>query len=126
MAAPVVQVLEDGERNYTIHVIGEADVTGGTIVDVSTLSANTRFGVPTQLRLDRIQYATDATIKFDWDADTDITFFVAPPGEDTFDYRDEGGINNNAGTGKTGDVLIPAPAAAADYTATLWFTKKFG
>lgn len=125
MAVPTVQVLEDGERNYTIHVVGEADVAGAKIVDVSTLSANTRYGVPTQLRLDRIQYETSATIKFDWDATAGVTFFVAPPGMDTKDYRDEGGINNNAGAGKTGDVVIPAPAGAADYTATLWFTKKF-
>lgn len=125
MAAPVVQTLNDSERNLVIHVIGEADVTGGTIVDISTLNANTRFGVPTSLRLDRIQYETDATIKFDWDANTNVTFFVAPPGTDTKAYRDIGGIPNNAGTGVTGDVLIPAPAGASNYTATLWFTKKF-
>jgi len=124
--AVITQILEDSERNFTVHVIGEADAAGATIVDVDTLSANTRFGVPTALRLDRIQYSTDKTIKFDWDATANITFFVAAPGQDTIDFRDEGGINNNAGTGVTGDVLIPAPAAAADYTATLWFTKKFG
>lgn len=120
------QILEDSERNFTVHVIGEADNAGATIVDVSALSANTRFGVPTSVRLDKIKYATDKTIKFDWDADTDVTFFIAAPGQDVFNYKEDGGINNNAGTGVTGDVLIPAPAAAADYVATLWFTKKFG
>lgn len=124
--AVTTQILEDSERNFVLHVIGEADAAGATIVDVSGLSANARLGVPTSVRLDRIQYDTDKTIKFDWDATADITFFVAAPGQDTKCFKDVGGINNNAGTGVTGDVKIPAPAAAADYSATLWFTKKFG
>lgn len=124
MAAPVVQVLENGDRNYVIHVIGEADVAGGTIVDVSTLT-NSAGETCTKVRLDKIQYETDATVKLDWDATADVTFFVAPPGQDTKSYREFGGINNNAGAGVTGDVLIPAPAASANYTMTLWFRKKF-
>jgi len=125
MAAPIIQVLDDSEKNYVIHVIGIADTVGGTIVDISATSANTRYGVATKLRLDRIQYETDATIKFDWDATANVTFFVAPPGQDDKDYRGVGGINNNAGVGVTGDVKIPLPAGASNYTATLWFRKKF-
>lgn len=125
MVAPVVQVLEDSERNYTIHVIGNLADAAATLVDVSSLSANTRFGVPTELRLDRVQYDASATFVLAWNADDDVVFFVAPPGQDTKDYRDEGGVNNNAGTGKDGDVNFLLPAAATSFTATLWFTKKF-
>ncbi len=125
MAAPVVQTLESGDRNLVIHVIGEADTVGATIVDVSTLAASTRGDAVVAVRLDRIQYTTDATIKLDWDADTNLTFQVLAPGQDDKDYRYTGGIPNNAGTGVTGDVLIPAPAGASNYTMTLWFRKKY-
>ena len=125
MAAPVVQVLESADRNHVIHVIGEADTVGGTIVDVSVLAASTRGDAVVAVRLDRIQYSTDATVKLDWDADTDLTFQVLAPGQDDKDYRYTGGIPNNAGVGKTGDVLIPAPAGASNYNMTLWFRKKY-
>lgn len=125
MVTAVTQILEDSERNHVVHVVGEAVDAATTIVDISATAANTRHGVATKLRLDTILYETSATIKFDWDADTDVTFFVAPPGQDHKYYKSMGGINNNAGTGVTGDVIIPAPAAAANFSATLWFTKKF-
>lgn len=125
MAAPVVQTLVDGDRKFSIHVVGEADTTGGTIVDVSALAANSLGQAVTTVRLDKIQYETDATVKLQWDATVDVTFFVAPPGQDVKDYWREGGINNNAGAGVTGDVIIPAPAASANYTMTLDFTKKY-
>lgn len=125
MAVPTIQVIESGERNHVIHVIGEADVVGGTIVDVSALAANSKGEAVTSVRLDRIQYDTDATIKLDWDANADVTFMVVPVGQDTKCYKDIGGINNNAGAGVTGDVLIPTPTGASNYTMTLWFTKKY-
>ena len=125
MAAPVTQVLESGDRNHVIHVIGEADTVGGTIVDVSALATSTRGDVVTSVKLDKIQYSTDATIKLDWDATADVTFQVLAPGQDNKDYRYTGGIPNNAGAGVTGDVLVPAPAGAANYEMTLWFRKKY-
>lgn len=125
MAAPVVQILESADRNHIIHVIGEADITGGTLVDVSALAASTRGDAVTSVRLDRIQYSTDATVLLDWDANTDVTFQVLAPGQDDKDYSHTGGIPNNAGAGVTGDVLIPTPAGASNYTMTLWFRKKY-
>lgn len=125
MTVPTVQVIESGNRNHIIHVVGEADVVGATIVDVSGLTASTTGEAVTAVSLYRIQYETDATIKLDWDATANVTFFVAPPGTDTKSYRDIGGIVNNSGTGKTGDVLIPTPAGASNYTMTLWFRKKY-
>lgn len=125
MAAPVVQILESGNRNHVIHVIGENDTTGGTIVDVSALAASTRDGAVVEVRLDRIQYSTDATVNLDWDATVNLTFQVLAPGQDDKDYRYTGGIPNNAGAGKTGDVLVPLPAGASNYNMTLWFRKKY-
>lgn len=125
MAAPVVQVLESGDRNHVIHVIGEADVTGGTIVDVSAIAPSTRDGTVIAVRLDKVQYSTDATIKMAWDATTDLRFLTLAPGQDVQDYRYAGGINNNAGAGVTGDVLLLLPPGATNYTMTIWFRKKY-
>lgn len=125
MAAPTIQILDSGDRNHVIHVIGIADVAGGTLVDLSTLSPSSNGSLVTDVRLDRVQYDTDATVLINWDATADVTFFIAPPGQDTKCYKDIGGINNNAGTGKTGGVVIPAPAGASNYTMTLWFRKKY-
>ncbi len=125
MAAPVSQVLESGDRNHVIHVVGIADVTGGTIVDVSALAVNSQNEAVTSVRLDRVDWKTDATVELQWDATADLTFLVLPPGQEDTDYRRYGGLNNNSGAGKTGDVLIPAPAGASNYTMTLWFRKKY-
>lgn len=125
MAAPTIQVIESGDRNHVIHVIGEADTVGATIVDVSAIQARSDGVQPSSVKLDKIKYSTDATIKLDWDATADVTFKIIPPGQDNFDYRDVGGLTNNAGAGVTGDVIIPAPSGAANYEVTLWFRKKY-
>jgi len=125
MAVPTVQVIQSGDRNHIIHVVGEADVAGATIVDVSALAASSSGDAVTAVSLYRLKYSTDATIMLDWDATANVTFEVLPPGQDDFDYKSIGGIVNNAGAGKTGDVLIPVPAGASNYTMTLWFRKKY-
>ena len=118
------QVLESGDRNHVIHVVGVADSAGATIVDVSALAVNSNNEPVTSVRLDKVQYETDALVLLNWVATADVTFFTAAPGQDDRDYRYAGGINNNSDAGKTGDVLIPAPTAA-NYTMTLWFRKKY-
>lgn len=126
MAAPILQVLEDGENYYTVHVTLPASAAAvEPLIDVSTLSPNTRFGVPTKLRLDEISYDTDAVFALEWEATTPVRFMDLVVGQDKRDYRKAGGINNNAGVGVNGDVNIPLPAAAVTGTMTLYFTKKF-
>lgn len=127
MAAPVVQEIQDGERNYVINIVGVATTStqGATVVDVSTLSSNAAGQACTKVCLDRIQWSTDALIKLDWDATADKTFVIMPPGQDDFDYSYIGGLNNDAGSGVTGDVVLPNPAATANYQITCHFTKKY-
>jgi hypothetical protein len=124
MAAPVVQVVLNGTRNYTISVVGEADTQGLKIVDVSAITADA-IGVPAGVKLMRAEVNTDATIKLDWDANTDKTFAVFTPGQTNHDWSASGGLWNDAGTGVTGDVVIPVPAGTANYFMTLFFVKKY-
>lgn len=126
MAAPVIQVLESGDRNHAIKVVGVADTVGGTIVDVSALAVDSQNRAVTSVRLDKIDWKTDATVAVAWDATVDLVIVNLPPGQQETDYQPYGGLNNNSGAGKTGDVLIPAPAGASNYTMTLWFRKKYG
>lgn len=123
MTAPVVQVTNNAERNYTINVVGIGDTVGATIIDVSAITADS-MGSPTALKLMQVQGDTDATIKLAWAGTPDKVFEVLAPGQSNKDYFSIGGLTNDAST-PTGDVLIPAPAGAANYSLTLWFVKKY-
>lgn len=124
MAAAVTQILEDSERNFVIHITGTATDATVITIDISALAANTRHGVPVRLRLDKLKYTTNALITLAWDATANVTFLNLPVGQEDWNFKPEGGINNNAGTGVTGDVLI-TPTNTTDFDMTLWFTKKF-
>ena len=63
-----------------------------------------------------------------WDATTDVVFFgSAQNNQFTFDFSNFGGLRNNAGTGKTGNILLStADASAGDtYTLVLEMTKYY-
>ncbi len=122
--AVVRQILEDSERNFIIRLT-ETGATVANTIDISAdTSANTRFGAVVRLRLDKIKWNTNALITVAWDATANVTFLNLTVGQEEWDFRAEGGINNNAGTGRTGDVII-TPTNPTDYDLTLWFTKKF-
>jgi len=123
--AAIVQTIVSGDRNLVLHVIGEGDTASTTIVDVSALAANSQGEAVTKVRLDEISWKTDAIVMLDWDADTDLTFMVLTAGQETTDYRSAGGLNNNAGTGVTGDVKLVADGGGSSYSMTLYFTKKY-
>ena len=125
MTAPVVQVLNSGDRNHVINVIGEADTAGGTIVDVATLAASSTGRAVASVSLSSLTFSTDKAIKVDWDADADKTFLALGAGSDSIDYRAIGGLINDAGAGVSGDVVIPAPTSASNYTITASFKKKY-
>lgn len=124
MAAPTVQVLESNDKNHIIHCVGVADATGGLIVDISTLAADSRDRAVTDLVLQSVKCDTDGLIVVAWDATADVPILQISTSRDHC-YEKIGGIPNNAGAGKTGDVLIPAPAAARNYDMTLKFRKKY-
>jgi len=101
------QTLVDGKRNAVIHAYLESDgVTGElsaqTLVDASALS-----GSPSSIKVKKIQSSlTGFDAKLLWDATTDVPFANLPSGEMDDDWTDVGGIQNNAGSGVTGDIFI--------------------
>lgn len=105
------QKINDGPRNTVLHVMivgdGSGEETATVIVDASDLSST-----PTDLVLVGCHASlVGFTAKLSWDATANVDFLALGEGETDFNYtalgsHDGGGLINNAGAGKTGDVLI--------------------
>ena len=91
-----IQVLQDGERNLVLHVVDEGSPF---TIDISTFSPNTRFGLPTSIRLDEVKYSTDADLELEWDATVNDNLVTLTPSEFNFNWRRQGGLNNPKSAG---------------------------
>lgn len=99
------QILLDGHRNAIVSVVAvldTSDLAATDIVDPASFSP-----VPTQFRIDKIQYSiTDQlSVQLLWDATSDVVA-QALAGRGCVEFRDVGGLQNNAGAGKTGKIQI--------------------
>lgn len=99
------QTLIDGERNVVILLTGVLDTSNEarTIkVDVSGLDTP-----PTKVRVDTIRHliSPGLIVTLDWDATTPVRF-AALTGYDEVEAKCFGGLQNNAGTGVTGDIYL--------------------
>ena len=130
--AVTTQVLEDGERLYIAKFTDISDGTGESAVlkiDVSTLNPNAFNLACNGLKLNKIWAQTDGMgLNILWDATTDVIVETVPQNiMYTADYSSFGGIPNNSGAGKTGNVLFTTVAASAGdrYTVILEFIKTY-
>lgn len=98
------QTLFDGPRTAVLKFTNISDGSGESAVlkvDASALS-----GAPTDLKIVRVWYAVAGmVVNVLWDATTDVTALVLQ-GDGFMDFSCFGGLDNNAGTGKTGDILF--------------------
>ena len=124
--AVATQTLVDGSRNAVMKFTNVSDGTGEsavTKVDVSALS-----GAPGEVRIDRIWYATSGmAVRLLWDATADVDIFLCGADDiGCLDFRDFGGLVNNAGAGVTGDIAFTTIGHTAGdvYTIILDLTKK--
>jgi len=121
MAADTVttQVLVDGPKTS---VLKFTNVSGGdgesavVKVDVSTLA-----GAPSKVKIMQAWFATDGmSVDVLFDATANVLAFTAPAGlTDHLDFRCFGGIQNNAGTGVTGDILFTTRGHTAGDTYSI-------
>lgn len=100
------QILNDGIRNTVIQAYLESDATGEesntVLVDASALS-----GTFSKLKVKRIHSTlTGFNAKLLWDATANVPFLNLIDGETDEDWTKQGGLQNNAGAGVTGDILI--------------------
>jgi len=125
------QIIFDGTRTAVMKFTNISDGTGESAVlkvDVSALTGfqgKTCTGVNI-VTLDAMTVGMGVDIL--WDATTDVICYTI--GADqfvSFDFARFGGITNNAGSGKTGDLMFTTVGATAGdrYTIVLEMTKNF-
>jgi hypothetical protein len=126
------QIILDGERLFIGKFTNISDSGGETAVvkiDVSALAASASGNACNGVKINKIWAQTiGMSVDILWDATTDLICETIP--ENQFylmDYSSFGGLPNNAGTGKTGDVLFSTVGAAAGdrYTIIIEAIKTY-
>ena len=128
------QIIVDGPCFVAIKLTNISDGTGETAVtkvDVSALEADSRTGQScTDVNIERIWWqCIGMKVRILFDADTDVMAIELGENQSgNHDYSVFGGLTNNAGTGKTGDVKFTTVGASSGdtYTVILYLRKKFG
>jgi hypothetical protein len=127
------QTLLDGERMAIMKFTNLSDGTGESKVikvDVSTLTSSASGQACDGVTITKIHASTHGLeVQIYWDATTDVFCWCVPQNSTyTMDFEKFGGLTNNAGAGKTGDVLFStADASAGDfYTIVLEIVKSYG
>lgn len=130
--AVATQILFDGERKAIMKFTNISDGTGENKVlkvDVSALSPSSFQRPCDGVTITKIYAMTHGMeVAIYWDAATDVLVAVVPQNTNyVADYESFGGLWNNAGAGKTGDVLFSTQDASAGdtYTIILEMVKSY-
>ena len=104
------QILEEGPRNIIMKIAGVLDTSDyalNTFVSMAAINQGGLGPTPTQVRIDHIDYSISDQLEIQlfWDATADVVILPLA-GRGRMSFWNFGGLTNNAGTGKTGDVLI--------------------
>lgn len=137
--AVTTKVIENTPKEYVVHLTNISDGTGEAAVIKVDKSALTDInGVePSLLAIERarwcIQGMTSVHLLFDHNTD-EVVLVLAGNGEDDFvspanslrDRLTAKGIEDGAGTGGTGDLLLTTNGhvSGGSYDITLWLRKK--
>ena len=112
------QTLHEGVKNLIVQWTGVSDGSGSETkvkkVDVSTLTPACNA-----VRVDKISGNVEfGIVELWWDALVPVKF-AELSGDINLDYSKTGGLNNNAGGGKTGDLLLSTVAFELNSTYNL-------
>lgn len=124
------QTIEDGIRRCVMKFTNLSDGTGEAAVlkvDVSGLSAHPQLGTCTGVKIRSVKYDIfGMSVSILWDATTDVPALILA-GYGKQDFYKTGIVPNNAGAGKTGDVLFTTNGASAGdtYSVTLDLVKVY-
>jgi len=126
------QTLLDGERLAIMKFTNISDGTGETAVtkvNVSTLTPSASGKACTGVTVNKITSVCHGLeVRMYWDATTDVPFFLSTINTNyENDFSRFGGITNNAGTGKNGNIVFStADTTAGDtYTVVLEMVKSY-
>ena len=103
------QTIDDGERIAVMKFTNVSDGSGEsavTKVDVSALASNSSGTSCSEVRVLRVSHAiVGMSVKLLLDATSDVLLLdLAESSNGHLDFTSFGGIPNNAGSGKTGDI----------------------
>lgn len=132
--AVTTQTLLDGERLVIMKFTNVSDGTGESAVNkiiVANLAANSRGVACSDLKINKIwSTTTGMAVNVLWDATTDVLAWTLPQDTNYHMCFGEhlGGIPNNAGTGKTGNIAFSTIGASAgdSYSIILECIKIYG
>ena len=105
------QTIADGERNVVMKFTNVSDGTGEAAVakvDVSALASNSRGVACSEVRIMQVRFAlVGMSVQLYFDASANVLAFeLAESSNGNLEFDDFGGIPNNSGSGKTGDILF--------------------
>ena len=128
------QIIQDGSKQAIIKVtavVGNTDVVTSTMVDVSTLSVDpvSRRACTGVVLAKLVYVGVGVGVKLEWDANANVLIFDLPVNwTEDYDFSDYSGIPNNAGAGKTGDIVATtvSPTAGDTYTFIFTVNKQYG
>ena len=105
------QTIQDGERNCIMKFTNVSDGTGESAVvkvDVSALQSNPSGIACSEVRLVRVSHAiVGMSVQMFFNATTNVLLMeLAESSNGHMDFTNFGGIPNNAGSGKDGDILF--------------------
>jgi hypothetical protein len=127
------QTLLDGERLAIMKFTNISDGTGETAVtkvNVSSLAASGSGKACTGVIVNKITSVCHGMeVRMLWDATTDVPFFLTAVNTNyQNDFSNIGGITNNSGAGKNGNIVFStADASAGDtYIVVLEMIKTYG
>jgi hypothetical protein len=126
------QTLLDGERLAIMKFTNISDGTGETAVTkvtASSLAASNSGKACSGVTVTKIMSVCHGMeVRMYWDATTDVPFFLSAVNTNyENDFSKIGGITNNAGTGKNGNIVFStADASSGDtYTVVLEMVKSY-
>jgi len=127
------QTIQDGARVAILKFTNVSDSSGESAVvkvDVSALSADPLTGKScSSVTVSKIQYVTfGMSVKIEFDASTNVLIAHLPENySDMLDFSDFSGIPNNAGSGKTGDIVFTTVGHASgdSYTIVMTVIKNY-
>lgn len=126
------QTLVDNQTTAVMLFTNVSDGTGESLVtkvNVANLAANALGQACTGVSVQKIHTACHGMeFRLFWDATTDVIFFAsAQNNQFTFDFTSFGGLRNNSGAGKTGNILLSTfdQSLGDTYTLVLEMTKYY-
>jgi hypothetical protein len=127
------QTLLDGERVAIMKFTNISDGTGETAVtkvNVANLAKSGSGQACTGVIVSKITSVCHGMeVRMYWDATTDVPFFLATINTNYMnDFSGIGGITNNSGAGKNGNIVFTTSDASAGdtYTVVLEMVKTYG